>query len=186
VKELSQRFTELEQELFTAHDANKKLQAEKDALETHLFALRQVQKDVIIQDTQSPKPLTENQGDPQIVMSVPDWVKTWRESKVFEKTSTAILVIGETGMALRPSIIKMMAKRLSLSAANKSLDEALNWLMTQEDKVCPILVEQIERISEHGSSSGGNLPAVLRLTQHGQTLIKCSVVKHQKKMNLIF
>ena len=76
--------------------------------------------------------------------------------------------MGETGMALRPSIIKVMARRLSLSEANKNLDEGLNWLMTPDDNACPILVEEIEGISEQGSSSGGNQPAVYHLTPDGQ------------------
>jgi hypothetical protein len=71
------------------------------------------------------------------------------------------------GIALRPSIIKQMAKRLSLSAANKNLDEALNWLMSLEGNEFPILVEQISGVVEQGSSSGGNQPAVLHLTRDG-------------------
>ncbi|MBP9676070.1 MAG: alpha/beta fold hydrolase [Anaerolineaceae bacterium] len=99
---------------------------------------------------------------------VPDWVKTWQSSKNFEKTSAAIFVMGEMGIALRPSIIKQMAKHLSLSAANKNLDEALNWLMSLEENEFPILVEQISGVVEQGSSSGGNQPAVLHLTRNGQ------------------
>ncbi|MPM58740.1 hypothetical protein SDC9_105573 [bioreactor metagenome] len=76
--------------------------------------------------------------------------------------------MGEMGIALRPSIIKQMAKRLSLSAANKNLDEALNWLMSPEGNEFPILVEQISGVVEQGSSSGGNQPAVLHLTRDGQ------------------
>ena len=95
-------------------------------------------------------------------------MKTWQASKVFEKSSNAILVMGETGMALRPSIIKVMAKRLSLSEANKNLDEALNWLMAPDDNACPVLVAEIEGILEQGSSSGGNQPAVYHLTPDGQ------------------
>jgi len=109
--------------------------------------------------------VTDNPGT---LTTIPDWIKTWKESKAFEKTSTAILVMGEMGIALRPTIIKVMAKRLSLSAANKNLDEALNWLMTTEDKTCPALIEQVGSVLEQGSSSGGNQPAVLHLTQDGQ------------------
>ena len=165
LKELSQKYADLEQTLLVVQELNKKLLAEKSALEAHLSALRQVQKDVVPLDIQSPNLVTDNPGT---LTTIPDWIKTWKESKIFEKTSTAILVMGEMGVALRPTIIKLMAKRLSLSAANKNLDEALNWLMTTEDKSCPILIEQIEGVLEHGSSSGGNQPAVLHLTQDGQ------------------
>jgi hypothetical protein len=165
LKELSQKYADLEQTLLAIQDLNMKLQAEKSALEAHLSALRQVQKDVVSPDIQSPNLFTDN---PETLITIPDWIKTWKESKAFEKTSTAILVMGEMGIALRPSIIKVMANRLSLSAANKNLDEALNWLMTTEDKACPILIEQVGGVLEQGSSSGGNQPAVLRLTQKGQ------------------
>ena len=46
----------LEQTLLDAQDLNKKLLAEKSAFEAHLSALRQVQKDVVSLDIQSPKP----------------------------------------------------------------------------------------------------------------------------------
>ena len=165
LKELSQKYADLEQTLLATQEMNKKLLAEKSALEAHLSALRQVQKDVVSLNIQSPNLVTDNPGT---LTTIPDWIKTWQESKTFEKTSTAILVIGEMGIALRPTIIKVMAKRLSLSAANKNLDEALNWLMTTEDKSCPILIDQVGSVLEQGSSSGGNQPAVLHLTQDGQ------------------
>jgi len=165
LKELSQKYADLEQTLLATQEMNKKLLAAKSALEAHLSALRQVQKDVASLDVQSPNLVTDNPGT---LTTIPDWIKTWKESKIFEKTTTAILVMGEMGIALRPTIIKSMAKRLSLSAANKNLDEALNWLITTEDKSCPILIEQIGGVLEQGSSSGGNQPAVLHLTQDGQ------------------
>ena len=165
LKELSQKYADLEQTLLATQELNKKLQAGKSALEAHLAALRQVQKDVVSLDIQSPNPVTDNPGT---LTTIPDWIKTWKESKIFEKTSTAILVMGEMGIALRPSIIKQMAKHLSLSTANKNLDEALNWLMTPELSECPKLVEQISGVIEQGSSSGGNQPSVLHLTLDGQ------------------
>ena len=168
LKELSQKYAELEQMLLTLQETNKRLQAEKAALDAHLSALRQVQKDAVDQNIQSPKPKTDNSGDLHNRIPIPDWMKTWRESRVFEKTSTAILVMGETGMALRPSIIKIMAMRLSLSVANKNLDEALNCLMTPEEEAYPILIEEVDGIPKEGSSSGGNPPDVLHLTEHGK------------------
>ena len=164
LKELSQKYADLEQTVLTAQELNKKLQAEKSALETRLSALRQGQKVAVSLDNQSQNLVTDNPGT---LTTIPDWIKTWKESKAFENTSTAILVIGETGIALRPTILKMMAKRLSLSAANKNLNEALHWLMAAEDKSCPVLIEQIDVVMEQGSSSGVNQPAVLRLTKEG-------------------
>ena len=164
LNELTQRFIELQKTLNTFQETTSRLQAENAALEAHLSALRQVQKEGISPDIQPPKLVTDNPG---ALRPIPEWIKTWQESRIFEKTSTAILVMGELGIALRPTIIKMMAKRLSLSAANKNLDEALNWLMTPEDKALPILVERVGGGLEQGSSSGGNQPAALHLTQDG-------------------
>jgi hypothetical protein len=48
----------------------------------------------------------------------PDWIEAGRVSKGFEKSSAVILIMGETGKALRPSIIKEMAQRLDLSVEN--------------------------------------------------------------------
>jgi regulator of replication initiation timing len=168
LNELSQKYTELEQRLLILQETNQRLQAEKAALDAHLSALRQVQKDAVDQNVQAPKPITDNLGDLYNRNPIPDWMKTWRESRVFEKTSTAILVMGETGMALRPSIIKIMAMRLSLSVANKNLDESLNCLMTPEEEAYPILIEEVDGIPKEGSSSGGNPPDVLHLTEHGK------------------
>ena len=165
LQELSQKYFDLEQELIATQESKKIIQAEKVALEAHLAALRQIQKDDVAQDIQTQKTGSEESGG---LTPVPDWLKTWQSSKNFEKTSAAIIVMGEMGIALRPSIIKQMAKRLSLSTANKNLDEALNWLMTPEGNEFPIFVEQIIGGVEQGSSSGGNQPAVLHLTRDGQ------------------
>jgi hypothetical protein len=165
LKELSQKYTDLENELFTAKELIKNLQVEKSALEAHLSAIRQVQKEISSQNNPTQKPDLDNL---ETLIPVPDWIKTWRGTKVFEKTSTAILVMGEMGLALRPSIIKMMARCLSLAVTNKNLDEALNWLMNPDEESCLELIEQIEGISAQGSSSGGNQPAVLRLTKEGE------------------
>ena len=163
--ELNQKYSDLEQELIATQESKRKLQAEKAALEAHLAALRQIQKDDVDQNIQPQK--TDNDESKNLT-PVPDWVQTWQSTKNYEKTSTAILVMGEMGVALRPTIINLMAKRLSLSAANKNLDEALNWLMSPEGIEFPILVEQISGVVEQGSSSGGNQPAVLHLTREGQ------------------
>ena len=163
LNELSQKYAELDQRLLILQETNKRLQTEKAALDAHLSALRQIQAE----DIPTVKPV-DTSGDQENRISTPDWMKIWQAVKVFEKTSTAILVMGETGMALRPSIIKLMAKRLSLSEGNRNLDEALTWLMKPEDKICPILVEEIIGIPDQGSTSGGNQPAVLQLTIDGQ------------------
>ena len=164
MQELSIKYIDLEKELIAAQETNRNLQAEKAALEAHLSAIRQAQREIALQDNPPQKSRMENS---EVELPIPDWIKTWKSTKVFEKTSTVILVMGEMGVALRPSVIKMVAKRLSLPIDNHSLDEAINRLLVEEENVHPRLIEKIEGIAEKGSSSGGNNPDVLRLTREG-------------------
>jgi hypothetical protein len=166
--ELCQKNVELEQRLLILQQTNTRIQAEREAIEAHMTALRQVQKEGVIQNTQTETPKSNIPVNLHHLVPVPDWMITWRESKVFEKTWAAILVMGETGMALRPSIIKMMAKRLSLSEENGYLNDALNYLITPDEEVYPALIEEMDGTPKEGSSSGGNPPDVLRLTKDGK------------------
>lgn len=168
LKDLSQKYSELEQMNMGLVEANKKLQDENNNLNSHLSALRQAQKDVLNQTVTGPRSVAEVPVTPEHSVSLTIWIKSWQASKGFEKSSVAILVMGDTGKALRPSITKEMAKRLSLSMDNNSLDEAVSRLLTKEENVHPILIEKIEGMPEQGSSSGGNSPDVLRLTEEGK------------------
>jgi len=162
--ELGRKYADLEQRILILQDVNRKFQADNAALNAHLSALRQVQ----VEDIPTANPVN-TAGKQESKMSTPKWIKTWQAVKVFEKTSTAILVMGDTGFALRPSIVKQMAKHLSLSETNKGLNEAINWLMKPDDNTCPMLVEELNGESEQGSSAGGKLPSVLHLSISGQT-----------------
>jgi hypothetical protein len=166
--DLGKKYSDLGQELISFQEANKSLQVKYDALESHLAALRQVHKNAVDPTSQTQEPKINGMSDLNNSNPMPDWIKSWKKLKTFEKASTAILVMGETGLALRPSIINEMAKRLSLSEANKNLDEALNWLLTPDDNTLPVLIEIIKGIPDQGSSSGGNQPAVLHLTPDGR------------------
>lgn len=181
LKELTQKYAELEQVNANLLDTNKKMQAENVGLSSHLSALRQAQKEVsqpTIPETRSCAESSVLQGNS---ISLPTWIKSWQESKGFEKSSMAILIMGDTGKALRPSITKVMAKRLSLSTDNNSLDEAVSRLLTQEENLHPILIEKIEGIPEQGSSSGGNNPDVLRLTEDGKVVYQSLTGKPPKE-----
>ena len=168
LKELGQKYAELEQVNIGLVEANKKFQDENNHLNSHLSALRQAQKDGLGQTVSGTRSVAEVPVTPEHSASLPTWIKSWQASKGFEKSCIAILVMGDTGKTLRPSITKEMAKRLSLSMDNNSLDEAVGRLLTEEDHIHPILIEKIEGMPEQGSSSGGNSPDVLRLTEEGK------------------
>jgi hypothetical protein len=144
----------------------KSIRIENESLVAHLSALHQVQITSVKIDQagicEDKIPVIENEK------TLPKWFSIWRSSKGFERSSIAILVMGETGQALRPSITREMARRLSLSVDNHSLDEAINRILTSEENIHPAFMEKIEAIPEKGSSSGGNHPDVLRLTPDGK------------------
>ncbi len=180
LRELSQKYSELEQVNIGLVEVNKILQTENISLNSHLSALRQSQKDVLNQTMTGARTVEELHASTANLAPLPTWIKTWQASKGFEKSSMAILVMGETGKALRPFITKEMAKRLSLSSDNNSLDEAISRLQTHEENTHPILIEKIEGISMLGSSSGGNCPDVLRLNEEGKLAYKVLVGQDPK------
>ena len=181
LKELSQKYAELEQANANLLETNKRIQAENVGLNSHLSVLRQAQKEVLHQTVPEAMSIAEISVVPGNSISLPIWIKPWQESKGFEKSSMAILIMGDTGKALRPSIIKEMAKRLSLSTDNNSLDEAVSRLLTQEENLHPSLIEKIEGIPEQGSSSGGNNPDVLSLTEDGKVVYQVLTGKPPKE-----
>jgi hypothetical protein len=167
VQEFTRRVASLEQKNTDLGDENKKLQAEIAGLNAHLIAVRQVHQDIPSQVMPGDPVIDEQRADQFTAGQVPAWFNAWKASKTFEKMAMAIQVMGDTGMALRPSIIKEIARRLSLSPDNNSLDDALNRLLEQETDLHPVLIEKENAISAEGAGSGGNLPDVLRLTEKG-------------------
>ncbi len=167
VQDLTRKIAALERKNMELGDENKRLQAEIAGLNAHLVVVRQVNQkssnqemhDYQVRDT--PQTVRPPEGQ------IPDWFNSWKASKAFEKMAMAIRVMGDTGMALRPSIIKEMARRLSLSAENNSLDDALSRLLEEEVDLHPVLLEKENAIASEGAGSGGNLPDVVRLTVEG-------------------
>ncbi|WP_322507013.1 hypothetical protein [Anaerolinea sp.] len=143
------------------------LQAENRQLTTHLHAIRQVQRPAIpqeeSQDGQQPEVQQEHS---RIVEAEPDWMKEWRSSRTFAKESAAIILMGETGKCLRPSLVDLLAKKLNLSANNSSLSETFNRLINFDTQGG--LIELLHVFEQIGASTGGNRPDILRLTERGQ------------------
>ncbi len=181
LKELTQKYAELELANANLLETNKRIQAENVGLNSHLSVLRQAQKEVLHQTVPEAMSSARVSVVPGNSISLPIWIKPWQESKGFEKSSTAILIMGDTGKALRPSITNAMAKRLSLSIDNNSLDEAVSRLLTQEENLHPSLIEKIEGISAQGSSSGGNNPDVLCLNEDGKEVYQLLTGKLPKE-----
>lgn len=162
---LLNQFTLLEKENISLHEEIVNLRNENDNLTAHLSAINQAHKLISTEKNETSKQI-------QIMESIPEWFAGWKASKGYKRSAAAIMVMGDTGKALRPSIIKEMAERLSLSVVNHSLDEAINRVMAADEQTPPALIERIDVIMEKGSSSGGNHPDILRLTDDGDFVYK--------------
>jgi len=107
-----------------------KLQIDYQQLATHLHAIRQVQRPAVAPEEPHVRPQPEGQQDHiQIKDGEPDWMKEWRSARTFAKESAALILMGETGKCLRPSLVDLLAKKLNLSPGNSSLSETFNRLM---------------------------------------------------------
>lgn len=172
ISELTQRYALLEEENGALKEENQSLHDENESLLAHLSAIRQAQKDALQNDKPIDDTVEVKSVEIEKESSPSAWLSTWQASKGFERSSLAILVMGDTGLALRPSITTEMARRLSLSTDNHSLDEAINRVMLNKESLQPALIEKIEVIQEKGSSAGGNIPDILRLTMDGENVYK--------------
>ena len=176
VRDLRELNNKLTEDLSRSQEVIQKLRADFTALEVHLSVFQQIQGNKPRED-----PPENTDKDFANTIILPDWFKTWQASRNFEKSSMAILIMGDTGLALRPSIIKQMSKRLSVSETDINLDEAIYWLMHPEEYLFPILVQEIAGITTGDSSAGGNQPAVLQLTADGQMAYQCLAGKTPKE-----
>jgi len=143
------------------------LRNENQQLSTHLHAIRQVQRPTNPQEEPqaSPQP-DDRQKCVENAEGEPDWMHEWRSGRMFGKESAALILMGETGKSLRPSLIDLLAKKLNLSPGNSSLSETFNRLINFDTHGG--LVEALNVFEQTGASTGGNHPDVLRLTERGQ------------------
>ena len=93
-------------------------------------------------------------------------MQDWRSGRTFSKESTAILIMGETGKCLRPTLIELLAKKLNLTLPNGCLSETFSRLINFDSNGG--LVEALEVFQQTGASTGGNHPDLLRLTERGR------------------
>ena len=166
IMDISEKFNETEKQRNEILEKNKMLLQETERLNSHISALRQANlKDEFHED----HPILVDPSDQkEKPVYFPTWFTSWEESRGFEKTSTAILAMGKSGKSLRPSVTKEMARALKTSPDNGSLDEAITRLIEPEQGTYPQMIEKIDTFSSMGSSSGGNRPDIIRLTDAGK------------------
>lgn len=162
-----QRIEDHQQEEKRLRKVIQELQTENQQLSTHLHAIQQVQRQENIQEEPQGGPQPRDQPESgQVTEIEPDWIKEWRSGRTFAKESAALILMGETGKSLRPSLIELLAKKLNLSPGNSSLSETINRLIHFD--TYGGLVEVLHVFEQAGASTGGNHPDVLRLTERGQ------------------
>ena len=92
------------------------LRSDNQQLSIHLHAIQQVQRTVTpTPEAQAASIQDSKQEDAPKATSEPDWMQDWRSGRTFSKESTAIILMGETGKCLRPSLIELLAKKLNLT-----------------------------------------------------------------------
>jgi hypothetical protein len=148
------------------------LRNENQQLSFHLHAIQQVQRPV----SPAPEPQAtsiqdSNQEDPPEATNDPDWIQEWRSGRTFSKESAALILMGETGKCLRPSLIELLAKKLNLASTTSSLSETFSRLINFDTGGG--LIEVLDVFQQPGASTGGNHPDILRLTDRGRFAYHC-------------
>ena len=143
------------------------LMNENFQLSTHLHAIQQVQRPINpAPESQATSSQDPKYADPSDTASDPDWIQEWRSGRTFSKESAALILMGETGKCLRPSLIELLAKKLNLTSTTSSLSETFNRLMNFDTGGG--LIEVLDVFQQSGASTGGNHPDILCLTDRGQ------------------
>jgi len=138
------------------------LSEERDGLISQLAALQQVsasqvQKPIPAPNGHHPAESIRHNNAPE-----PDWMVAWRKSETFERDSTILRLLGESGMARRPLIELQAAERLGIRKAGGSLQALLHRLEGLQ------LIELFRPWDNSGAKTGGRTPDLLRLSEHGR------------------
>lgn len=144
------------------------LQDENQQLNAHLRAIQQVQRiaSPSVVEEVNPKENIQKAASVEVTNNEPDWMKEWHNGRTFQKESAALILMGKTGKALRPSLIDLLAKKLNLSPTNSSLSETFNRLLNLD--TAGGLIELLDVFNEAGATTGGNHPDIFRLTERGK------------------
>ena len=157
----------LQQEEKNLRRINQELRSDNQQLSIHLNAIQQVQRTITpTPETQADSIQDSKLEDAPKTTCEPDWMQDWRSGRTFSKESTAIIIMGETGKCLRPTLIELLAKKLNLTSTTSSLSETFNRLINFDTGGG--LIEVLDVFQQSGASTGGNHPDILRLTDRGR------------------
>jgi hypothetical protein len=137
------------------------LREERNGLVNQLSALQQISAS----QTQQSAPASSGHHPTESIRQndapEPDWMVEWRKAKTFERDSTVLLLLGETGLARRPVIELKAAERLGIRKAGGSIQALFNRLEGLQ------LIELFRPWDKTGSKTGGRTPDLVRLSGHG-------------------
>ncbi|MFZ6029548.1 MAG: hypothetical protein ACOYYS_17685 [Chloroflexota bacterium] len=167
-EELAKRYRSICKALEAEKENNQRLQATVERLDeanrqlnNELSALRQVQQ---AQRAAGALPQPAAAGSPPALPSgvEPDWMSAWRQASTFERDSSVLRLIGETGLARRPLIAEKAAGLLGLQKPGGSVNAVFQRLVEAD------LLEKYQPWKDDGAGSGGRHPDLLRLTEQGR------------------
>jgi hypothetical protein len=159
-----------QQEEEQLRESIRRLQEENQQLNAHLRAIQQVQRIAPPSLVEEVRPKEDTQRKATSIGTTnnePDWMKEWRNGRMFQKESAALILMGETGKALRPSLIDLLAKKLNLSPTNSSLSETFNRLLNFD--AAGGLIDLLDVFSQPGATTGGNHPDIFCLSKRGKS-----------------
>lgn len=164
--DLQQRILELQIQNQALLDTLAKAKQQIEALEQENRAL-QAQKSVqqLVEQLVQKEQRTSNElvGSPVLQgMAEPPWMSEWRQRTTFERDTTLLTVIGETGISRRPRIIQLAAVRMGVNPDNSAIADAIHRVEKRG------LIERLELFEKRGSETGGVLPYLYRLTEQGR------------------
>jgi hypothetical protein len=138
------------------------LREERDGLINQLSALQQISAS----QTQQPAPAQDGHHPAEAIRQnnapEPDWMVEWRKAETFERDSSVLRLIGETGLARRPVIELKAAELLGIRKAGGSIQALFNRLEGLQ------LIELFRPWDNTGSKTGGRTPDLVRLSEHGR------------------
>ena len=140
----------------------KSLREERDGLQNELTALRQVTSSQVKGSKSDPQEEPAH-GSPNIKsVPEPDWMTAWRKLDTFDRDSTVLRLMGETGLARRPLIEGQVAEMLGIKRAGGSIRALMSRLVGLN------LIEIFRPWEADGAGTGGRFPDLVRLTDQGQ------------------
>jgi hypothetical protein len=143
------RIAELEQE-------NRSLRAQNSVqAQVEQLVQKDIQNPANAKDAEDASPVTKGIAEPA-------WMVDWRKKTSFDRDTSIISVMGETGISRRPLIIHLAASRMGVKPENSAIVDAINRVEKRA------LIEKLDLFEKRGSETGGVNPYLYRLTEQGR------------------